>query len=235
MAFTIDSPRRRAAVALLAGLVVITFAYETRMLDSGYTAWLEMISSEDEAPGPGSHLVFDATAYCKGLTTAAGVNVRRGIAAADPRLLPVGSVVTLATGDPEYNGVYTIMDTGPKVQGRLLDLYLWSCHEALKFGRRRIEVTVLRLGWDPRASSPSLIDRLFRRREIARRAAESKSEKPPEAEDTPPPADPSQDSGDELGADPSAPGAPPPPLDSSVPEVRPATPESPAASPPLVH
>jgi hypothetical protein len=81
--------------------------------------------------------------------------------------------VTVATGDPEYNGVYTIMDTGPKVQGRILDLYLWSCHEALKFGRRKIEVTVLRLGWDPRASSPSLIDRLFRRREVARRAAVS--------------------------------------------------------------
>jgi hypothetical protein len=105
------------------------------------------------------------------------VNVRRGIAAADPLLLPVGSVVTLATGDPEYNGVYTIMDTGPPVQGRHLDLYIWSCGEALKFGRRRIEVTVLRLGWDPRASSPSLIDRLFRRREVARRAAASREEK----------------------------------------------------------
>ena len=66
------------------------------------------------------------------------------------------------------------MDTGPKVQGRHLDLYVWSCHEALAFGRRRIEVTVLRLGWDPRASSPSLIDRLFRRREVARRAAASR-------------------------------------------------------------
>ena len=101
---------------------------------------------------------------------------RGGIAAADPQLLPVGSVVTLATGDPEYNGVYTIMDTGPKIQGRVLDLYIWSCHEALKFGRRQIEVTVLRLGWDPRASSPSLIDRLFRRREVARRAAASRQE-----------------------------------------------------------
>ncbi len=235
MAFTIDSPIRRATVALVAGLVVITFAYETRMLDSGYTAWLEMISSEDEAPAPGSHLVFNATAYCKGLTTAAGVNVRRGIAAADPKLLPVGSVVSLATGNPEYNGVYTIMDTGPKDQGRLLDIYLWSCHEALQFGRRRIEVTVLRLGWDPRASSPSLIDRLFRRREIARRAAESKSEKPPEVEDAPQPADTSQDAGDGLDADPSAPEAPAPPPDSPAPEVKPATPEPPAAAPPPAH
>jgi 3D (Asp-Asp-Asp) domain-containing protein len=180
MLFTLVSPTRRTIVALVAALVVAAWAYETRMLDSGYTAWLDMLNSEDETPSPGSHLVFDATAYCKGSTTAAGVNVRRGIAAADPQLLPVGTVVTLTTGDPEYNGVYTIMDTGPKVQGRHLDIYVWSCNEALSFGRQRIEVTVLRLGWDPRASSPSLIDRLFRRREVARRAAESRSEKPDE-------------------------------------------------------
>jgi hypothetical protein len=61
------------------------------------------------------------------------------------------------------------MDTGPRVQGRILDLYMWSCHEALRFGRKEVQVTVLRLGWDPTASSPSLIDRLFRRRETARR------------------------------------------------------------------
>ncbi|HEV8397918.1 MAG TPA: 3D domain-containing protein [Vicinamibacterales bacterium] len=177
MGFTLASRMRRTIVALIATLVVAVWAYETRMLDSGYGAWLDMLGDEDERPAPGSHLAFDATAYCKGQTTAAGVNVRRGIAAADPQLLPVGSVVTLATGDPEYNGVYTIMDTGPAVQGRHLDLYIWSCGEALKFGRRRIEVNVLRLGWDPRASSPSLIDRLFRRREVARRAAASREDK----------------------------------------------------------
>src|SRR5688572_13614542 len=63
------------------------------------------------------------------------------------------------------------MDTGPKVQGRLLDIYMWSCHEALAFGRKPVQVTVLRLGWNPNASSPSLIDRLFRRREAARKTA----------------------------------------------------------------
>jgi len=205
MGFTRVSQARRTIVALVATLVVAVSVYETRMLDSGYGAWLDMLGDENEKPGPGSHLPFDATAYCKGLTTAAGVNVRRGIAAADPQLLPVGSVVTLATGDPEYNGVYTIMDTGPKVQGRHLDLYIWSCGEALKFGRRRIEVTVLRLGWDPRASSPSLIDRLFRRREIARRAAASREEKAePAAPEPATPADPH--GGDGFGAEALAPG-----------------------------
>ena len=205
MAFTLVSPTRRTLVALVAALVVAVSVYETRMLDSGYGAWLDMLGDEDERPAPGSHLAFDATAYCKGQTTAAGVNVRRGIAAADPQLLPVGSVVTLATGDPEYNGVYTIMDTGPLVQGRHLDLYIWSCDEALKFGRRRIEVTVLRLGWDPRASSPSLIDRLFRRREVARRAAASREDKQEPEAPEPPGADEPR-SGDGFGAETLPPG-----------------------------
>jgi 3D (Asp-Asp-Asp) domain-containing protein len=210
MAFTLVSPTRRTIVALIAAFVVAMLAYETRILDSGYGAWLDMLGDEDERPSPGSHLAFDATAYCKGQTTAAGVNVRRGIAAADPQLLPVGSVVTLATGDPEYNGVYTIMDTGPLVQGRHLDLYIWSCGEALKFGRRRIEVTVLRLGWDPRASSPSLIDRLFRRREVARRAAASRDDKAGPDTVEPPPASADPHAGDGFGADTLPPGPPEP-------------------------
>jgi hypothetical protein len=61
----------------------------------------------------------------------------------------------------------------------VLDLYMWSCHEALKFGRKEVQVTVLRLGWDPTASSPGLIDRVFRGRAAARRIP------PP---DPPPPA-----------------------------------------------
>jgi 3D (Asp-Asp-Asp) domain-containing protein len=119
-------------------------------------------------PVPGARLQFTATAYCKGTTTTSGTEVRTGIAAADAQLLPVGSVVNVTTDSARYNGVYTIMDTGPAVQGRTLDLYMWNCHEALAFGRKDIQVTVLRLGWNPGASMPSLIDRLFRRREAAR-------------------------------------------------------------------
>jgi len=131
------------------------------------------------APVPGARLDFSATAYCKGTTTASGAEVRTGIAAADDDILPVGSVVNVTTDNAKYNGVYTIMDTGPKVQGRLLDLYMWSCHEALSFGRKAIQVTVLRLGWNPRASMPSLIDRLFRRREREAGAPATAAPAPP--------------------------------------------------------
>jgi 3D (Asp-Asp-Asp) domain-containing protein len=93
------------------------------------------------------------------------VNVRTGIAAADPDLLPVGSVIQVDQLDERYNGIYTIMDTGPRVQGRHIDIYMWNCNEALDLGRRAIQLVVLRLGWNPRASTPSLIERLFRQRE----------------------------------------------------------------------
>jgi hypothetical protein len=95
------------------------------------------------------------------------VNVRTGIAAADPDLLPGGSVIQVDRLPERYNGIYTIMDTGPQVQGRHIDIYTWSCHEALELGRKNIQITVLRLGWNPRASAPRLIDRLFRQREKA--------------------------------------------------------------------
>lgn len=154
---------RRKVVVLVIAVVGFVFMYEARMFDSRNALWQSMMRGG--SPRPGSQLPFSATAYCKGTTTASGVEVRTGIAAADTAILPVGSVLNIATGDSRYNGVYTVMDTGPKIQGRRLDLYLWSCHEALSFGRKDVQVTVLRLGWDPRATSPTLIDRLFRRRD----------------------------------------------------------------------
>ena len=152
------------------GVAVVGFVllYEVSMFDSREATPQGIV--DPTLPAAGARLLFTATAYCKGSTTASGVGVRTGIAASDPGVLPVGSVVNISTDTTKYNGVYTIMDTGPKVQGRVLDIYMWSCHEALAFGRRDIEVTVLRLGWNPSASTPSLVDRLFRRREAARRA-----------------------------------------------------------------
>jgi len=162
-------------IALVAGVAVFVLLSQTPIFDSQRVAWM----FGGATPAPGALLSFSATAYCKGSVTASGVPPRTGVAAADPSLLPVGSVVNIATGDAKYNGVYTVMDTGPEVKGRELDLYIWSCHEALRFGRRPVRVTVLRLGWDPKASSPTLVGRLFRRRESAQRAP--KPEPPPPA------------------------------------------------------
>jgi len=155
--------RRIVATALAA--VSLAFIYEMTALDSKYAARQAERREETAAPAPGTRLRFKATAYCKGTTTASGVKVRTGIAAADPDLLPVGSVIQVDRLGEKYNGIYTVMDTGPKVQGRQIDVYMWSCHEALDFGRRNIHLTVLRLGWNPRVSTPKLVDRLFLQRE----------------------------------------------------------------------
>ena len=205
---TISQSMRRKIVVLVIAVVGFLFMYEAEMFDSRSAFWQSLAQSGP--PRPGSQLPFAATAYCKGRTTASGVVARTGVAAADPTLLPVGSVVNIAAGDARYSGVYTVMDTGPRVQGRVLDLYMWSCHEALKFGRKEVQVTVLRLGWDPTASSPGLIDRVFRGRDAARRIP------PPD----PPPLAGLAPEGEHLSeATPAESPAPPPeaPADSIAP------------------
>lgn len=160
-----SSGRKLVATAVTAAAFV--GFHETTVLDSRYAARQAELRDDEAAgiPAPGARLRFSATAYCKGTTTASGVNVRTGIAAADPDLLPVGSVVQVDQLGERYDGVYTIMDTGPAVHGRHIDIYMWSCHEALQLGRRKMLLTVMRLGWNPKASQPTLIERLFRHRE----------------------------------------------------------------------
>jgi 3D (Asp-Asp-Asp) domain-containing protein len=157
----------RKLVATGIAALAFAFLYEVTILDSRYAARQAELREATATPAPGARLRFTATAYCKGTTTASGVNVRRGIAAADPDLLPVGSVIQVDRLGENYNGIYTVMDTGPAVQGRHIDIYMWSCNEALQLGRRPAGITVLRLGWNPKASTPKLVDRLFRQREAA--------------------------------------------------------------------
>jgi 3D (Asp-Asp-Asp) domain-containing protein len=115
----------------------------------------EVTVSEEPARAASGVARFVATAYCKGQTTASGVAVRAGIAAADPKVLPLGSIIRIGgeAVNAKYHGVYSVLDTGPLIKGRRLDLYIWSCYEALDFGRRGVEVTVLRHGWDDKRAS----------------------------------------------------------------------------------
>ena len=160
--FISDSLWRKTLVTLVAvgGFVAL---YEVTMLDSKYAARQAVERESTAPPSPGARLAFTATAYCKGATTTSGVTPQSGIAASDPSLLPVGSVVQIASDRPQDDGIYTIMDTGPLIRGRRVDLYMWSCTEALRFGRQAVHLTVLRLGWDPRATAPTLLDVLLRR------------------------------------------------------------------------
>lgn len=84
---------------------------------------------------------FRATAYCLKGRTASGGSVRRGIVAADPRILPLGTRINISAGS--YSGTYTVADTGGAVRGRVLDIWVPSCSEAVRFGRKSIKVSVV--------------------------------------------------------------------------------------------
>jgi len=114
---------RKLVVTLIAGAGFVLL-YQATIFDSRYAARQALLREDVADPGPGTRLRFLATAYCKGDITASGLPPRHGIAAADPDLLPVGSVVQIVRGAKGYEGVYTIMDTGPVVRGRRLDLYI---------------------------------------------------------------------------------------------------------------
>ncbi|MGE3706137.1 MAG: 3D domain-containing protein [Vicinamibacterales bacterium] len=155
---------RKALVTLLT-IGAIVWLYEAQILDSlgvgrrlGVT---EIDPSGAVAARPGVRLPFTATAYCKGHVTSAGVAPRRGVVAGDPKVLPLGSIVEIDAVDPRIDGVYSVLDTGPEIQGRRIDLYMWSCHDALKFGRQTVRLTVMRMGWNPRATTKSFMERLF--------------------------------------------------------------------------
>ena len=154
---------RKLVVTLVFG-VGFVLVYQATILDSRYAARQSVLREDRADPGPGARLRFVATAYCTGEITASGLTPRTGIAAADPEVLPTGSVVQITNGG-SYDGVYTIMDSGLVVKGRRIDIYTRSCAEAVRFGRRSVQVFVLRLGWNPRASGPGLLDSLLPWRE----------------------------------------------------------------------
>ena len=106
------------------------------------------------APAPGVRLRFTATATAGGPRPPRGSTSAHGIAAADPDLLPVGSVVQIEKLPERYNGIYTVMDTGPKVQGRQSTSTCGAATRRSQLGRRQMLITVLRLGWNPTASTP---------------------------------------------------------------------------------
>lgn len=98
---------------------------------------IKVLSMEVSAYSP-------TVAECDGnpLRTASGKTVYVGGIAADLRVLPFGSIVII----PNYNNgdPCTVIDTGGAIRGNKIDIFLWSAHEAIHWGRRRnVRVEVL--------------------------------------------------------------------------------------------
>jgi 3D (Asp-Asp-Asp) domain-containing protein len=84
---------------------------------------------------------YVATAYSLRGKTASGRMVSRGLIAADPRILPLGSRVRLE--HPGYTGEYLVADTGGMIRGKRIDIWTPTSREAMRFGRRTVKITVL--------------------------------------------------------------------------------------------
>ncbi len=84
---------------------------------------------------------FVATAYCLRGRTAMGHSVRSGLIAADPRILRLGSKVVLDAGN--HSGQYLVSDTGGGIKGKRIDIWMASCADAKRFGRRTVNIGVL--------------------------------------------------------------------------------------------
>jgi len=87
---------------------------------------------------------FVATAYCQDGKTASGVETTRGIVAADPGVLPIGTRIRVSGLRRGRDGVYRVMDTGTRVQGRRIDVFVTSCAEAKRFGKQHVHVAIVR-------------------------------------------------------------------------------------------
>jgi 3D (Asp-Asp-Asp) domain-containing protein len=89
-------------------------------------------------------LDVSVTAYCIRGETASGVRTRRGIVAADPDVLPLGTVIRLS-GLERHNGRYVVRDTGREIKGNDVDIFMPDCDAAKEFGRQKGRARIVRL------------------------------------------------------------------------------------------
>lgn len=102
-------------------------------------------------PRYGDPVPVEITAYCLTRTqTRRGRYVRAGIVATDPRLFPLARYLELYVGR-RYLGRFLVDDTGLKIKGNKIDVWMPTCREARIFGRRKGTAVLV-----PRAPSVTL-------------------------------------------------------------------------------
>ncbi|MBE3588271.1 MAG: DUF348 domain-containing protein [Thermoanaerobacteraceae bacterium] len=83
-------------------------------------------------------MVATAYSYGTGSHTATGSRVRFGVAAVDPRVIPLGTRLYV-----DGYGYATALDVGSAIKGNRIDLFLESEAQARRWGVRRVKVYVL--------------------------------------------------------------------------------------------
>jgi 3D (Asp-Asp-Asp) domain-containing protein len=102
-------------------------------------------SGTDPVPSPPSLEEFQATAYCINGITKSGVMVAPGHVAADPEVIPLGSMIYVDSS--LMGGIYQVLDTGKLIKGKIIDIFIPSYEHCKEFGRRIVKVKVLRYGF----------------------------------------------------------------------------------------
>jgi len=90
-------------------------------------------------------LSMSATAYCLRGETSSGTPTKSGTVAADPRVLPMGTTIRVTGLLSSRAQTFTVADTGPAVKGNEIDIFISDCARAKVFGRRQVQVRVLKL------------------------------------------------------------------------------------------
>ncbi len=127
----------RGGLKQAAALRGLTYMFATFLLSA--VAFLGVANPERVEGG------FIATAYSVTGITASGEYTHRHVVAADPTILPMGTRIKIRRAG-KYSGEYVVADTGEKIVGRKLDIYLPSTVECMKFGKKPVRVKVIELG-----------------------------------------------------------------------------------------
>jgi 3D (Asp-Asp-Asp) domain-containing protein len=85
------------------------------------------------------------TAYDLSGITGAGTRPHVDIVSPDSAFLPLGTRIRVS-GAGQFSGIYLVADTGAKVVGRRIDIYVPSRMVAKRFGRKLVFVSVLKWG-----------------------------------------------------------------------------------------
>jgi 3D (Asp-Asp-Asp) domain-containing protein len=112
-----------------------------------FTLLVSGVGAKDSGTRRPTRYRFLATAYSVEGITKRGTETHEGIVAADRSVLPLGTRIQVMDAGP-YSGVYVVTDTGAKIDGRHIDIYLANNQEAKRFGKKRIWVRVLKWGDD---------------------------------------------------------------------------------------
>jgi len=93
------------------------------------------ITATAYAPGPHDNDQWGSKTYI-------GTQIRPGIIAVDPKVIPLGSKVYIEY--PDGHGVYAVAeDTGGAIKGHRIDVAKWTVPEAYDYGIQHVKVYVV--------------------------------------------------------------------------------------------